>query len=752
MTYSLDTHRPNDLLSLQDGAADLATWKKQVGTYFNLTDATKKPVKAQRALFKTLLDEELAKYVDHQIEEDRADININNLLVATQKVFDTLYPRCMRCGETEDYQRNPHHIDNVDCLMDMISDPDTDEEHRELAVDRYRELAAANETERKRCLKEMISDPDTEEEHRAAAIDSYKRLTTTEVVKKDSTDKTGGAFTGRIDIVGPSLTDPTSTILHPKASAVVMFRQGSSVAPARAEADTGSDFTIMFKDFAQQSNIKFQTDANIRQKFKLVDISGTELKVCGHADVEISSIKGEGGFKKTRILIIEEAATNVILGRSDMKALQFIGENFPLPLQPTSVLAESHARALSLIELGEDQTSGPDALDIILSAKKLPTPVPAYKKADNDSDEHNGNENPTTDIKGWREAFRKYNEEINLPRSEDGPETMTKSNTMTMTQAGTAERVTRMSTGLKPWIQALKLLEEEAGPKMVKEMNNGSFLWEQTPGSQLPPLNTHQFDNSRKIAVEDKDKEVEHNKRRGKFLRHGLQQVMYMKRVFDLSLADLYELILREDNRTRGFPLHTRDEIYDAMINNRQSPKKLARQATSNSRTPYNRRAEVIAELSSAIITGLESAESEILQARADQPEIIRARAMATVSREAGVAPADSCTKLCHQKIRKRVRTLELYTGLKQKKGNDVRGGWTCADCTIGMANGRGAPTATNSTNCPYNPANNPHDGELGEGEAEPHNGPGEPEGEGTEDEGGSEETAGTPRNRRNIL
>ena len=249
--------------------------------------------------------------------------------------------------------------------------------------------------------------------------------------------------------------------------------------------------------------------------------------------------------------------------------------------------------------------------------------------------------------------------------------------------------------------------------------------------------------------MDDKNKEVDHNRRRGKFLRHGLQQVMYMKRFFDLSMADLYELILREDNVSRGFPDYTRDEVYDAMINNRDSPKKLIRGGgPTTSRGPYNRRAEVIAELSSAIITGIESAETDILQARA-----VSTRA---VTREPGVPPEESCGKLCHQRIRKRVRTLELHTGLKQKspkekKKNDVRVRWTCSACTFNSTGGRSAPTATN---CPYYPDDDPSDNGVTEEETEPREnpdiqGPGGPEdGEGSVD-GGSDEGSET---RRGVL
>ena len=67
----------------------------------------------------------------------------------------------MRCGDTEDYQRNPHHTDNVDCLMDVISDTGTEDEYRELAVNRYHELVADNKAKRERAVREQAEEEGT---------------------------------------------------------------------------------------------------------------------------------------------------------------------------------------------------------------------------------------------------------------------------------------------------------------------------------------------------------------------------------------------------------------------------------------------------------------------------------------------------------------------------------------------------------------------------------------------------------------
>ena len=133
-------------------------------------------------------------------------------------------------------------------------------------------------------------------------------------------------------------------VLQRKSCAVVMFKQESNFAPALAEADSRSDFSLMWEGFARRSYIPFNRDTTIYHRFQLVDISGTEIPVCGYADIDIATVGGED-FKQTRILIVAGTATTVILGRNDMKILKILGENFPLPMQQTSVNIEHQARA-----------------------------------------------------------------------------------------------------------------------------------------------------------------------------------------------------------------------------------------------------------------------------------------------------------------------------------------------------------------------------------------------------------------------
>ena len=65
-----------------------------------------------------------------------------------------------------------------------------------------------------------------------------------------------------------------------------------------------------------------------------MDISCTEIEICGYVDIEMNTVGGDEDFKQTRILIVAGTATNVILGRTDMKLLKMLGENFPLPVFP----------------------------------------------------------------------------------------------------------------------------------------------------------------------------------------------------------------------------------------------------------------------------------------------------------------------------------------------------------------------------------------------------------------------------------
>ena len=118
----------------------------------------------QKALFKSNLDDELTKYLDMELEMNNVESNLTNMLAVVQHIFDEFYPRCVCCGDTEDYQRNPHDLNNSDCLAEGIADEEPEPKGQESTTEKR------NNTE----------------------------------------EKEEGVFTGRIDLVGPSVVDYTS--------------------------------------------------------------------------------------------------------------------------------------------------------------------------------------------------------------------------------------------------------------------------------------------------------------------------------------------------------------------------------------------------------------------------------------------------------------------------------------------------------------------------------------------------------------
>ena len=62
----------------------------------------------------------------------RRQTNLENMLAAVQRIFDEVFPRCVRCGETEDYQRNPHDLENSNCLAGEANEDNKKEKTREV--------------------------------------------------------------------------------------------------------------------------------------------------------------------------------------------------------------------------------------------------------------------------------------------------------------------------------------------------------------------------------------------------------------------------------------------------------------------------------------------------------------------------------------------------------------------------------------------------------------------------------------------
>ena len=73
--------------------------------------------------------------------------------------------------------------------------------------------------------------------------------------------------------------------------------------------NTDQDYT----DTEGENHIHFNKDRTICSRFTLIDISGTEIEICGYVDIEMNTVGGEEDFKQTRILIVAGTATTVIL-------------------------------------------------------------------------------------------------------------------------------------------------------------------------------------------------------------------------------------------------------------------------------------------------------------------------------------------------------------------------------------------------------------------------------------------------------
>ena len=206
-------------LSLQDGAAQLPIWFRKVRTYFLVNNLSKEKPDRQWAALSPLLDDDMKKVLHQEMKLYRRQTNLENMLAALQRIFDEVFPRCVRCGETEDYQHDPHDLENSNCLAGEADDEEEEDEND----------------------------------------------------KKEK--KTENVITGSIDLVGPRHDNPSSgIILHKKAMAVVVVAQGENFIPARAIADTGSPFSIMWKGFTKLYDIKFVENNTILERFQLLSL------------------------------------------------------------------------------------------------------------------------------------------------------------------------------------------------------------------------------------------------------------------------------------------------------------------------------------------------------------------------------------------------------------------------------------------------------------------------------------------------
>ena len=433
----------------------------------------------------------------------------NNAHYARDCTADPDKMKCKDCGDTETFRRNPHYTGAYYCPK--VKKPARNEGGKPQPGQ------PPNRRVRKIERNEEGSNTDVE-------------YTDTEGETSDDGYDRGRAanFTGRVDLFGPSHRNSTVVILHRKAHATLMFRQNQNLVPATAEADSGCDFSLMWEKFAKKHKIVFNGDDGTRDKFMLADISGHEVKICGYVDIEVCIVDSEcivGGkdnFVKTRVLIVEgwqRDDNSLILGRQDMKLLGLVGENFPQPMQETSINMECQARAKMLIQMEDEDVKNVN----------------------------NGHNPDHTIIK----------EEMGMKEAEPATESE------------------------KAWRQAKKLQEREEMIMMRQEKRNGIFLWRAGPANSI---NRNLMDNSKNKSAEERKRMAEHERERGKYLHLGLQQILYIKKAYDLSLGEIINLVIREDERSKGFPYHSRGQIYDLMKDKSPPCCKLAKlQAGMNS-------------------------------------------------------------------------------------------------------------------------------------------------------------------------
>ena len=428
----------------------------------------------------------------------------NNNHFARDCTSDPERMKCKDCGDNEAFRRNPHYTGAYFCPK--VKKPAKNEGGKPQANQ------PPNRRVRKIEKNEDGSNTDVE-------------YTDTEGETSDDGYERGRNFTGKVDLFGPSHLDPKTVILHKKARAALMFRQNYNLVPTTAEADTGSDFTLMWEKFANKHKIKFNRDGSIYGKFMLTDISGHEVQICGYVDIEVCIIGGRADFVKTRVLIVtgwQRRDSMLILGRPDLKLLGLVGENFPQPMQKASSNMERQARARTLIKMeaeecenvNNDKDVNPVTVKKEMGEKEEAKPVAEKKKRQS--------------LKDWKKDLA--------------------------------------------WAEAYKIQEREEKVMMRLEKKNGIFLWRAGSGDcqdgQDPPgklINRNLMDNSNNKSAEERQKVAEHERERERYLHLGLQQVLYIKKAFDLSLDELINLVVREDDKTKGFPHHTRRQIYDLM-------------------------------------------------------------------------------------------------------------------------------------------------------------------------------------------
>ena len=119
-------------------------------------------------------------------------------------------------------------------------------------------------------------------------------------------------------------------------------------------ADSASYFfSILSVWFAESSRINFVT-CPVDHLIRMMDISGNQIPIIGYTDVEIMTVWGNE-YKATRMLIMEGSGYDAIIGRDDLKLVNILPANFPMPLCPVAADIESRQRAKTIIEMDDER-------------------------------------------------------------------------------------------------------------------------------------------------------------------------------------------------------------------------------------------------------------------------------------------------------------------------------------------------------------------------------------------------------------
>ena len=261
--------------------------------------------------------------------------------------------------------------------------------------------------------------------------------------------------------------------------------------------------------------------------FKLFDLSGRRIDIVGHIDLQLNTVSGEE-YQWTRILIRKGEQKDFIVGRSDLRHLHIIGQNFPMKMSEASATLERRARATTLIEMDD--------------AEDMET-EPQHQPAEEGEEEVRVITCEEADVEMAEEAAP-FNYHWQSPFNHHWHE----------------EKIV--------WDQAAELNAEEEFRGMTKERQHGLLLWPlgngPHDGSATPSI--YRGNENKKMRDAEMEKRKDHEEMRKRLIFYGGHLILYIRRVMSFSTAETVDWVAREIERMENFPYSTDDEIWDSMI------------------------------------------------------------------------------------------------------------------------------------------------------------------------------------------